>query len=83
MKREFLILGKKGCFFTNKLIKYLEDHESDYIKKVYYVNVDFQEREFKDKYGKTATYPQVYEVKKNGKLDYWGGADDTIAHLEK
>ena len=83
MKREFLILGKEKCYFTDKIIKYLEDHEDEFSKKVYYVNIDFQEREFRDKFGTTSTYPRVYLIKKNGKMDYLGGADNTISILEK
>jgi len=82
MKKEFLVLGKKGCPYTVKMIKYLDEHRDNYTKKIYYTNIDFQEKEFKEKFGKSATYPRVYIVKKNGKMEFMGGADDTIKKLK-
>lgn len=83
MKREFLILGKKGCYYTEKIINFLEKHKDKYTKTVKYVNYDFQEKEFKDMFGEKPTYPKVFEVKINGKKIFMGGADDTEEKLKK
>ena len=83
MKRDFLIIGKKECSFTKKMIKFLDENDDDYTMEIKYVNIDFQEKEFKDKFGKDATYPRVYEEKKNGILIFFGGADESLEKLKK
>jgi len=79
MTREFLILGKKKCHFTEKVIDAIE--KKGYQFKVRWSNIDFQNKEFKDMFGEDATYPQVYEIMKNGKKKFLGGSDTTIPKL--
>lgn len=80
-KREFILLVKKGCPHCKRLLDFMEKNKNRFTCEVYISNVDFQNKEFKDKYGQNATYPRVYEVKKNGKVELIGGADDTIRAL--
>ncbi len=81
-KKEFLILGKRGCPYTIKIDKFMKSHNKSYSYRMYYVNVDFQEEEFKNTFGKNATYPRVFEIKTNGKKVFIGGADDSIEKLK-
>ena len=82
-KKEFTILAKKGCPHCKRLLDFMEKNKKSFTWEVYTSNVDFQNKEFKDKFGKDSTYPRVYEVKKNGKLEFVGGASETIEKFEE
>jgi glutaredoxin len=77
--QEFLILGKKHCPYTEKVIDAMKNKKHEYV--VMWSNVDFQDKEFKDLLGEETTYPQVYEIQANGKKKHLGGSDTTIGRL--
>lgn len=81
-KQEFVILVKKGCPHCKRLLDFMEKNKGRFSWELHTSNVDFQNKEFKDKFGDGATYPRVYEVKKNGKLELIGGAIETIEKLK-
>jgi len=81
-KREFIILAKNGCPHCKRLLDFMEKNKTKYASKIFVSNIDFQDKEFKNKFGEKSTYPRVYEVKKNGKLELIGGANDTIEKLK-
>lgn len=82
VKKNFIILAKKNCPYCRDIEKFFNDNKKKYKATFLYANVDFQDKEFKDEYGKTATYPRVFEKKLNGEKIFIGGCTDTIQKLE-
>jgi hypothetical protein len=80
-EREFIVLAKKGCPSCNRVIKFFEDH-SEFKGNIFYADVDFQNKEFKDDFGQDATYPRVYERLTNGKKVFFGDSSQTIEKLK-
>jgi len=78
--REFIVLAKKDCQYCEKVEHFFEDHP-EFESSFFYSNIDFQDKEFKDDFGKNATYPRVYEVKMNGEKVFFGDSKETIKKL--
>jgi hypothetical protein len=78
-KKEFLILAKKKCIYSERIVKYLKENKYNF--DVLFSDIDFQEKEFKDMYGQDATYPRVFEIKPNGKKIFFGDCTSSIAKL--
>ena len=79
-EREFIILAKKGCPFCIKVEDFFQKNPQ-YMAVFCYSNIDFQDQEFKDKFGEKSTYPRVYERLENGKKVFFGDSGETIKKL--
>jgi len=80
---EFFVLSKKEgqCPFCDAALKSIRD--KNYTHTVLYKNKDFLDKEFKDLFGETATYPRVYIVKPGGKKVLLGDSEKTIEFISK
>ena len=81
MNKKYLILIRNGCPYCFKLLKFMDDNTIIYFKKV--SGKDFRHSSFKEKFGTNATFPRVYEIKKNGKKVFLGGCEETMSLLMK
>ena len=80
VKREFIILAKKGCPSCIKTKDFFKEH-SKFKASFFYADVDFQNKEFKNDFGNSATYPRIYERLINGEKVFFGDSSQTIEKL--
>jgi glutaredoxin len=66
---EYTILSKRLCPYSIRAEELLKERGLKY--KVYYAGSDFTVKEFKERYGFTATFPRVYKNK-----NYIGGCEE-------
>lgn len=71
---KFYIYSKHGCGFCDRLVEFLNTKEISYVK--FDLNVDFTPEQFVEKFGTSATFPQVFHENKN-----IGGMKDTLRYL--
>ena len=69
---KYSVIAKKNCPFCKGAINLLRDNmESGDELRISYEGEDFSRTDFKDKFGKDATYPRIYFNSK-----FIGGCDD-------
>ena len=70
---------KRNCPYCNMVLEKLEN--SDIETQIYWEGEDFTTSEFKENYGKDATFPRGFEVK-NGKNRLLKDSDKIIKYIE-
>lgn len=75
---KYTLLVKRHCPYCINAVKMLSDNmtKKDTII-VKYESEDFEDNDYKKKFGKNATYPRIYFGKK-----YIGGHDDLVELME-
>ena len=74
--KKFFIYSKKGCGFCDKLTSFME--QKGLIYEEFKLGPDFSSDEFRTKFGKSSTFPQVVMDNK-----HLGGLRDTVGYLMK
>lgn len=75
---KYTILAKKGCPYCKGALSLIREIFKDGdIIEVNYEDEDFTRNEFKEKFGKDATYPRVYFGSR-----FIGGYDDLQEYLD-
>ena len=73
-KNNFYVYSKSGCGFCDRLTEFMDSKKVSYTK--FELGVDFSTGDFVDKFGHSATFPQVYHENKT-----IGGMKDTVRYL--
>jgi len=71
----YTILIKSTCPYSIEAVKLMKEKDLDY--KVYTAGKDFEVKEFKERYGQSATFPRIYR----GNM-LVGGYDDFMAYFK-
>jgi len=71
---KFYVYSKSNCGFCNRLIQFMETKGLNYEK--FSLGEDFSPEEFRKKFGRGSTFPQVYY--NNVSI---GGMKDTIRYI--
>ena len=70
---KFYIYSKDGCGFCDKLTTFMEQKGLNYEK--FDLGTDYSPEDFREKFGKASTYPQVIMDHK-----HLGGLKDTVGY---
>ena len=76
---KYNLLVKRHCPYCINAVKLLTNNmEKKDTITIHYESEDFEDKDYKEKFGSNATYPRIYFGKK-----YIGGHDDLVKLLRK
>lgn len=73
MKR-YVMFAKKGCPYCEKSYAILDKNKTNF--KVYYAEVDFSNKAFKEKFSDSPTYPKIYVFINKDKISLIKSSDE-------